>query len=311
MTSDGQPRIALSLPSEGGAGGLYYIEAPNGAGPFAWTRVDTLAAGYGSSALTASLALDHWSDEPRVAYAASLGGLGLRYAYRAGGVWTAQTLDSDDNPYPPVEQISLAITPGGDPRITRTQQYTILVGAGSYRVESCRSSPVASFYEYLYKRAGAEGAGAFSSENVGDGLAQQRSSARGVVAGVADGADLVWRDPAFTSSPSCPYYLVHAADLPTTGVPPETGPIRRFAIGPNPLVAGRTLAIHLAIARAGRVELTLVDIAGRRVAGTEARPDAGASSLVWTPEGLRAGVYRVIARADGVRIGSAALVVLR
>jgi hypothetical protein len=228
-----------------------------------------------------------------------------------------QTLDSGDGGYGTAEQISLALTPSGDPRIARTQLYSILAS------ETARASDVARaaadcmivttthYWVYLYKRVGAEGIGAFTSVPVDPTSAGNldRSSARAVVSTVGDGADLVSRYPPSVYA-GCTVYVMHATDLSTAGVPAERAPVARFAIGPNPLVAGRTLAIHLSIARAGRVELTLVDIAGRRVAGTEARLDAGASSLVWTPEGLRAGVYRVIARADGMRIGSAPLVVL-
>jgi hypothetical protein len=321
LTRDGQPRIALCrrVAADGGTGGLYYVEALTVTGPFTWTRIDTLSAGgpgYGPG--TASLALDRWSDEPRLGYAALTGSWGLRYAYRSTGVWTMQTLDSGDGPYLPVEQTSLAFTPSGDPRIVRTQQYDILAS------ETARASDVAraaagcvygiatSHRVFLYDRVGAEGAGAFTSKPVDPTSAgnQERTSARAVVSTVGDGADLVWRYPPVGLA-GCTVYVMHATDLPTAGVPPERAPVARFAIEPNPLVAGHTLTLRLAVARAQTMELTLIDVAGRRVTSTEARLEAGASSLVWTPEGLRAGVYRVIARADGVRIGSAPLVVLR
>jgi hypothetical protein len=317
VTSDGQPRVALSrrIAAGGGAGGLYYIEAATVTGPFTWTLVDPLAAGTaGNGPGTASLVLDRSSDEPRLAYSPFIDDWGLRYAYRAAGVWTTQTLDAGtgEGTYKPVEKVSLAFTPSGDPRIVRTQVYTIVANEVAGAADVCIVTSTSSRWAYLYKRVGSVGTGAFTSERVGD--AWKRTSALAVASVVGDGTDVVWRDPPAVPdavAPECAVLMIHGTEAPTASVPPVGPPVTRFAIGPNPLRAGRTMTIRLAVARAQTVELTVIDIAGRRVTSTEARVDAGASSLVWTPDGLRAGVYRVIARAGGARIGTAPVVVLR
>jgi hypothetical protein len=317
LTSGGEPRIAVSrrIASDGGTGGLYYVEASSVAGPFAWTLIDPLTAGTaGNGPGTASLVLDRSSDEPRVAYSPVLDDWGLRYAYRAAGVWTTQTLDAGTGEgfYKPVEKVSLAFTPSGDPRIVRTQDYTIVASQTAGVADICLVTSTNSYAVLLYKRVGAVGSGAFTSEQVSPGW--KRTSALAVASTVGDGTDVVWRDPPSVPdrvAPECSMLMIHGSEAPTAGVPPAGPPVTRFAVEPNPLKAGGTLTLRLAAARAERVELALIDIAGRRVASTEAQVDAGASSLVWTPDGLRAGVYHVIARADGARIGSAPVVVLR
>jgi hypothetical protein len=309
LTGDGEPRIAVcrQFDADGDTGGLYYIEAPAATGPFAWTRVDSEAAGYsGVGTGAASLTLDHLSDEPRIAYSYFTNVTGLSYGYRSSGVWGHQHVYHSDTPFP--EPISLALTPAGDPRIIQTQTFNIFGAAPLDRIETGCSGGAVTRNTYFFKRAGAEGNAAFVATQVATN--HQGSSARAVAPGVADGAQLVWRDPANWGS-GCLNDIVYATDAPTTGVPLSQPMVTRFAIEPNPLVAGRTMTIRLALPRAQTVELTLIDIAGRRVASTEARAGAGASSLVWTPDGRRAGVYRVIARAGGARIGSAPVVVLR
>lgn len=327
LTSDGQPRIAISreVGPEGGSGriaylgGVYYIETPSVTGPFAWTLVDSIGAGAlccaepGIAAGTASLALNPWSDEPRIAYAYWYGNWGIRYAYRSGGVWASQKI-LNANAAVWAEDVSLTLTPAGDPRVVGVDVLNFLatdqttnIGAGTAHI----GSGIATANVVLLKRVGAEGTGPFSYQQVRQGVEETRSSSRAVVPSVADGVHIVWRSPPHSPPPSGSTRIVHAIDTPTTGVPPLHAPITGFAIEPNPLEAGSSLTVRLAVARAQMVELALIDVAGRRVASTEAQVEAGSSSVIWTPEGLRAGVYRVIARAKGARIGSAPVVILR
>lgn len=309
LDSHGEPRLAICrrIAADGGKGGLYFVEAS--AGPFTWTRVDTTSAGYaGLGTGTASLALDRWSDEPRIAYTYVTGVWGLRYAYRSAGIWSSTVVIAGDAAST-AEQVSLALTPAGDPRIVQTQDWNVLAEGTPAEVEGgCGGAGAVSSKVLLFKRAGAEGSAAFTAVPV-SAPRQTRSSARAVVSGVADGARLVWRDPKIWH-PGCFNDIVHATDAPTTAVPPASTTPSRFAVGPNPLRAGATMTLRLGSVRTEELELSLIDIAGRRVASTRVRRDAQVSDVLWTPEGLHAGVYRVIVRAGGARREAAAIVVL-
>jgi hypothetical protein len=313
LDSSSQPRLAIGRGAGpgGSAGGTYLLETPAESGPYTWTLVDPQGVGDPvNGAGPAAIALDRSNGDPRIAYAVEVPGISwyLRYGSRSGGVWATQTVyNSGIKPFAP----SLALTPAGDPRIVQSETDTIMVSAPARMEGMCPGSfTLAPVRVMLFKRVGAVGSGAFTGQFLS--RADTRSSARAVTPGAADGAHVAWRDPfKWFASDSCFTDIIYASDTPTSGVPPAGPAVTRFAIEPNPLVAGRTMTIRLALPRAQTVELTLIDIAGRRVASTEARAGAGASSLVWTPDGLRAGVYRVIARAGGARIGSAQVVVLR
>jgi hypothetical protein len=93
--------------------------------------------------------------------------------------------------------------------------------------------------------------------------------------------------------------------FPTESVSvPDTGPAGlAFAHGPNPSSDGGTL--HFRLAQAQRVELTLYDLAGRRVARlADGRMDAGVHDLRWgrtDDHGHRvaAGIYRAQLKTGG------------
>ncbi|MFI5372699.1 MAG: hypothetical protein ACHQ52_14170 [Candidatus Eisenbacteria bacterium] len=301
LDSSRQPKLAIAREAGPGGGGTYLLEAPAETGPYTWTLVDP--AGVGGSV---AIALDRSSDEPRIAYGA------LRYGSRSGGVWTTQAVyNSGLKPF----AASLALTPTGDPRIVQTVTDTIFANTAPARVQDACPGvfTLARVRVMLFKRAGAVGPGAFTSQFLSEAYTT-RSSARAVTASVADGVQLAWRDPfKWFADDTCFTDIIHATDTPTTaGLTPVTVPVALgLGVSPNPLPSGATLNVRLSLARAQTVELALIDIAGRRVAQTETRLEAGNANVVWAPEGLRAGVYHVIARAGGARIGSAPVIVLR
>lgn len=318
IDNQSRPRMTIGrgIGSNGGPGGLYYLETTDIHGPYTWTLLDTAAAGApndqipGRNSSASALVLDRWSDEPRVAYGVFVNGVwALRYAARNGGSWDrVDLIDPIETSNSSISTpIAMGPTPAGDPRVVWTALHSFLAKAAPADIESPCVDQVAGFDVMLYQRAGATGAGAFAGTRV---ARHSRSSVKAVIGGIADGAELVWRDPSVNNG-SCRTQMIHGTVLPTTSVTPGGSTSARFAIAPNPLVSGATLTVRLGLARAQTVELSLLDIAGRRVASTEVRLGTGASDTRWTPQGLHPGVYRLIARTAHTRLGTATVVVLR
>ncbi len=68
----------------------------------------------------------------------------------------------------------------------------------------------------------------------------------------------------------------------------------------NPVLHAGSLALALRMARVGRIDVELFDIAGRQVANRPTQTlEAGAHHLVWNPGRVEAGVYFVRVRANG------------
>ncbi|MFD1468253.1 DUF4394 domain-containing protein [Hymenobacter caeli] len=83
-----------------------------------------------------------------------------------------------------------------------------------------------------------------------------------------------------------------------TGVRERTDLATGFSAYPNPATSGTTLAF--ALARAGRVELSVFDALGRRVATQISAPlPTGPHTLRWETSGVRPGVYTVRLAVDG------------
>jgi hypothetical protein len=76
----------------------------------------------------------------------------------------------------------------------------------------------------------------------------------------------------------------------------------KFAVGrpvPNPVQSSTRL--HLALPRATRVALSIYDVSGRRVGDPVSRKlEAGERDLVWSPTGVKAGVYFLRVAAEGM-----------
>lgn len=96
-----------------------------------------------------------------------------------------------------------------------------------------------------------------------------------------------------------------ASDLPVSGVPEDPGSAPRLTLGvpwPNPWVGGPgEIRIPLGLARAGTVNLDVLDAQGRLV--TRRPPERFSHdeqhTVAWNPERLPSGVYFIRAAADG------------
>src|SRR5262249_23461519 len=99
------------------------------------------------------------------------------------------------------------------------------------------------------------------------------------------------------------YHLVSDRSVPWTSVAPVTVPSQAsFALhvqSANPGSGGWTLAVELP--RAGVAQVSLYDVAGRRVESYDVRRDSPGRTLLTLGTGVRPGVYTVVARFGAAR----------
>lgn len=143
-----------------------------------------------------------------------------------------------------------------------------------------------------------------------DGPALVASTAAGEVARSADGASWAWQGVINQLT-----VTALGTDTPaSTGVeePTDPGPNVVALPWPNPAREGTALHLSFRLGREARVELALVDLAGRRVAmrGSEVFTE-GVHTLRWEAPARGAGFYFVRLTADGGESGQARWVVVR
>src|SRR5262249_34838453 len=137
----------------------------------------------------------------------------------------------------------------------------------------------------------------------------------GAIASRTNGEAVVaWRTPGTNICPPVALAACHVAIASLAGVggAPDAPDLALAPVWPNPARAGDNLRVEFGLARGAAVSVELHDLAGRRVAArtAEATP-AGRRSIAWSVPNLGPGLYWLIVRADGARIGTRSLVILR
>ena len=105
--------------------------------------------------------------------------------------------------------------------------------------------------------------------------------------------------------------MLNKAGTQTLGVPPPASPTPRLALAPTVNPCGRSVRVRLASASAERVTMELLDVQGRRLRETVARPVAGGAVEVDLGPTARfpSGVYLVLARQGQALAVTRAIVV--
>jgi hypothetical protein len=299
-----RPRVAYSRPRGDAVAArvLTCAMATGPTGPFVSSTVDSQLTGY------VSLALDPASGDPRVAYGTVFSVKPqIRYAAWDGGGWqVVQVVYRGDG-------ASLVIDAAGNPFISLTE-YTP-ISPQDIRAGDLPEQQFCFYVETgdvgLYYRAGGTGFGAFQGyQGIRPPYHDVLNGPRALVTYEANSVGVAFRSPGQVCAP---YDIAFARSTPLADVPPRVGsPAMLHALAPNPLRAGEPLRVRFALANAADVELDLHDAAGRSVARQAwSGVDAGDRSLEWALPLARPGLYWLSARADGVKIGSRAVVVVR
>lgn len=136
-----------------------------------------------------------------------------------------------------------------------------------------------------------------------DGTALVASTAAGEVARSADGASWTWQGAIGQLT-----VAALATDAPaSTGIEDPSGSEPRLVAPPwpNPATRGAALHVTFRVGREARVELALVDVAGRLVAARQGEVfPPGVHTLRWEAPVRRTGLYFVRLRADGGNISA-------
>jgi hypothetical protein len=293
LDATGRPRIAVVRWDGSQGPGVYCVEANVPAGPWTWSLASADVEPGGMFAPHASIALDPITAEPRIAWVSTAI---LGYASRTAGIWTSQTMGSGTWRAPP----TLALDDAGRPRILVTDENPILA-AGPAAVQACGG--VVTHLLHLFDRATATGSGPFQESIIANHV---EAYAHALAIG-GPLTHLVWRDTEFNTC--VPADMIHAVEG-TVGVPFAVAAGRgALELSPMPMRHGGATSVTLRLDAPGRVALDVTDVAGRRMARHTLDASGGVTVLRWELGGLRAGVYQVTARRDGIRFGSATLVV--
>jgi hypothetical protein len=285
---------------------LTYLEAPALGAQFTSLGLDTLPAtgGFWLPSITCpTLALDPPSQEPRVAYA---WGHDYRYAHRMPDQTWHRMITSDG--WLDVVQACMALDPSGNPSMVQMAPLGFPVPARPGATAGVRT-PTDEYDQTLRvsERAGGTGSGVFDLHVLDTPGSISR---RAIVAAAARRPSVFWRGPLAPTWRPAIFHGVYTAlaDVePVDGLASELSPP-----APNPLRSGQALRCRLALPRAERVALELIDAAGRRVAR---RPELaltpGAHELEWTPSALAPGCYWLRVRTPAAVLGTRMLIVMR
>jgi hypothetical protein len=269
--ADGDPHVAYALST----GPLKY--AVRKSGNWTYVTVDSVATSGGSGYFDPpTLRLDAGGD-PHLSYMANDPDFDLKYAERAGGVWTTTVVDS-------VGFVgwynSLALDAADRPHVTYT--------GGSDELVYARHDGGAWVFETLDP---VSGVGDFNS-----------------LALTFQGPHVACRDYPGNR-------LLYLYPDPATGVtalPGAAAELRLEAPRPNPQVGAGAVTFAFTIPAPETVRLTVHDVRGRSVTAWPARAyPAGSHRVSWEPGAAASGVYWIRLITDSGRSAAARWVLLR
>jgi hypothetical protein len=288
-----------------------------------WTSEVVDATGYGSLRLDAQ-------GNPHVAY---VGGSpwALRYAEKSGGQWQSQPVDALGYPRWPSlvldfqgrAHIAYTWSWSSDPASPCDLRYAEQKAEGwdAVQVDAGGQTGV---QPSLALDAGNNPVIAYYTGNTLDLKSASRDSWWNWTVQTVDAEGNTGHSPSLAVDPAGQPLVVYTADFSlglrmakgtaTIGVP-LAAPALAFRLrscGPNPLVAGRPLALALELPADATVWIEAYDAAGRQLAASPPRRcAAGVAALTWDPGWRSPGLYLVRVRASSGLAATARVAVVR